>query len=189
MPESPRYGPSPPLSPSLPRVGADECCRFTTRRNPCGSPSTAPHPNPPNVSAVGPIPKTNPPDMYATPYTLATAISNCNPFGDFQKSANRNSWFKTITSSFMNGSGSPRTPSPQLDAPTHIRQPSRSLVDPKFFASRAVKVADPRLPDHMRRPELQLRRIQRRELPSSKSLSNRSGSVDRIQKYPHWWPA
>jgi hypothetical protein len=106
------------------------------------------------------------------------------------KSANRNSWFKSITSSFMSGGGSPRAesaPSPPLDDPTHVRRRTRSLGDPKVFTSRTIGAEDPRLPDHMRRPELQLRRIQRRDLPSSKSLSNRSSSVDRTQKYPSWW--
>jgi len=110
------------------------------------------------------------------------------------KSPNYNSWFKSITSSFMSGGNSPRVesaPSPPLDAPTHVRRRSRSLVDPKVFtlSSQAIGVEDPRLPDHMRRPELQLRRIQRRDLPSSKPLSKRSSSVDRTQKYPLWWQA
>jgi len=104
------------------------------------------------------------------------------------KSGSRNSWLKSITSSLMSGGGSPRSesaPTPPLDAPTHVRRRSHSLLDSKSFTIEE----DPRLPDHMRRPELQLRRIQRREIPPSRSRSNRSSSVERGQRYPLWWAA
>jgi len=110
------------------------------------------------------------------------------------KPSNSNSWFKSITSSLINGGGnSPRAESsptpPQFDAPTHVRRRTLSLVDScKAFTSQAVAV-DPRLPDHMRRKELQLRRIQGREVPSPKSHSNRSSPIEQAQKYSLWWSA
>ncbi|KAF9649987.1 hypothetical protein BDM02DRAFT_3185808 [Thelephora ganbajun] len=107
------------------------------------------------------------------------------------KPASRNSWFKSITSSFMSGGGNPRlesTSSSPFDSSIRFRR-TRSLGDSKFFTPQPVNVEDLRLPVHMRRPELQLRRIQRRDLPSSKALPNRSSSVDRTQKYPLWWSA
>jgi len=111
------------------------------------------------------------------------------------KSANYNSWFKSITSPFVSGGNSLRTaygsPSP-LEAPTHVHRRTHSLVDsPKVSTSHTVDV-EPRLPDHMRRPELQLRRIQGRrdqDPPSPKSLTKRSSSVERNQKHSAWWPA
>ena len=78
---------------------------------------------------------------------------------------------------------------PLLDAPTHVRRRARTLVDSKTFTSQGVDTEDPRLPDHMRRPELQLRRIQRRDLPPSRPDSNRSSSVERAQKHALWWAA
>lgn len=109
------------------------------------------------------------------------------------KTSNRNSWFRSITSPFVSGGTSPRSgsspaPSP-FDTPTHVRRRARSLVDPrKVFAPQDLNV-DPRLPDHMRRPELQLRRIQGRNPPSSKLLPNRSSSLERAQKHALWWSA
>lgn len=119
-----------------------------------------------------------------------------------------NSWFRSITSSFMNGGGGnsttpsasspPNAPhttttsqSPYDSAPTHVRRRTRSLVDTcRGFTSSHSANVDPRLPDHMKRPELQLRRIQRRDIPaSSKTVSSRSSSAERAQKYSLWWPS
>lgn len=191
MSEASRYGAFPSFSRG---VDAERSHRWVPKRGPRGLVSTGPHPSPPNAPVTGRIPKRSTPDPYAaltlSPLSL-TVISDNHPVS--QKSANRNSWFRSITSSFMSGGGSPRSetaPPSLLDAPPHVRRRTRSLVDFKIFMSQTVDVeSDPRLPAHMRRPELQLRRIQRRDLPSSKSPSSRSSSVDRTLKYPLWWPA
>lgn len=131
------------------------------------------------------------PVRHSLPIALLTATSDRLSFIVLQKSANRNSWFKSIALSFTTGGGSPRTesarPSP-LDAPTHVRRRALSLLDPKVFTSRTAGAEDPRLPEHMKRRELKLRRTQRRDPPASKVLPDRRSSVDRSQKYPPWWP-
>lgn len=109
------------------------------------------------------------------------------------KNTSRNSWFRSITSPFMNGGNSPRTEpsptSPPLDAPTHVRHRTRSPVDIRKALTPRTGHVDPRLPDHMRRPELQLRRIQGRVHHPSKSHANRSNTVEQTQKNPLWWSA
>jgi len=191
--EASRCGAFPP-SPLPREVCAEKSCSSAPRRKPRGLASPEPHPSLPNASARGRTPKRGSPDTYATltsspPSRLHLTVAPL--FVGFQKSSNRNSWFRSITSSLISSGGTPRpvsTPSP-VDAPTHVRRRTRSLIDSKFFASQAVGTEDPRLPDHMRRPELQLRRIQRRDIPPSKSNPNRSSSVERAQRYPLWWSA
>lgn len=109
------------------------------------------------------------------------------------KTTSRNSWFRSITSPFTNGGNSPRTEpspnSPPLDAPTHVRHRTRSPVDTRKVLTPRRGDVDPRLPDHMRRPELQLRRIQGRVHHPSKSHANRTNNVEHTQKHPLRWSA
>lgn len=170
---------------------AERSCSFVPRRDRRGLASPGSHLSLPDVLR-GQIPKGRPSDLYATLTlsTLSRLYLTATPFVGFQKLGNRNSWLKSITSSFMSSGGTIRsesTPMPPLDTPTHVRRRARSLVDPKAFISQGVEAEDPRLPDHMRRPELQLRRIQRRDLPPSRPDSNRSSSVERAQKHALWW--
>ena len=172
----------------------ESSCSSVPRRDRRGLASPEFHPSLPYVLIRGQILKGRPSDLYdiLTLSTLSWLYLTATPFVGFQKLGNRNSWLRSITSSFMSSGGTLRSESTlmtPLDAPTHVRRRARTLVDSKTFTSQGVDAEDPRLPDHMRRPELQLRRIQRRDLPPSRPDPNRSNSVERAQKHALWWAA